>query len=79
MVHVPAKFKQEACRPDSSAIYNLGFLDTENLPKVTHLASRNSYLVIIWPNSYLVKSWPKSKLGKVGIGLNIAQNHSSSL
>ena len=26
-----------------------------------------------------MKSWQKLKLGQVGIGLNIAQNHSSSL
>ena len=26
-----------------------------------------------------MKSWTKSKLGKIGVGLNIAQNHSSSL
>ena len=26
-----------------------------------------------------MKRWPTVKLGKVGVGLNIAQNHSSSL
>ena len=61
----------------------IGFLDTENLPKVktllkiTHLASRKSCLVIICPNSY--EKLTKVKSGQIGVGLNIAQNHSSSL
>ena len=61
----------------------IGFLDTENLPKVktllkiTHLASRKSNLVIICPNSY--EKLTKVKSGQIGVGLNIAQNHSSSL
>ena len=58
-------------------------LDTDNLPKVktllkiTHLASRKSCLVIICPNSY--EKLTKVKSGQIGVGLNIAQNHSSSL
>ena len=84
--------------------------------KITNLASRKTYLVIILPNSYQkltkskirsswcrfehcskplisalghyliwslfasiqMKNWPKSKLGQVGVGSNIAQNHSCS-
>ena len=47
------------------------------LLKITHLATRESYLVIICPIH--MKSWPQVKSGQVGIGSNIAQNHSSSL
>ena len=53
------KLKQEACRSDSSAIYNwLSGHKTsyqksvQTLLKITHLASRKSKLVIICPNSY---------------------------
>ena len=47
---------------------------------MTRLDHRKSYLVIICPNSHtkLMKSSPKVKLGKVEVGSNIAQNHSSS-
>ena len=61
----------------------IGFLNTENLPKVktllkiTHLASRKSCLVIICPNSY--EKLTKVKSGQIGVGLNSAQNHSPSL
>ena len=61
----------------------IGFLDTENLPKVqtllkiTHLASRKSCLVIICPNSY--ETLTKVKYSQIGVDSNIAQNHSSSL
>ena len=41
----------------------------------THLAYRKSYLVIICPNSH--EKLTKSNLGQVGVGSNIAPNHSS--
>ena len=48
----------------------------QTLLRITHLAHRKSYLVIICPIH--MKSWPKVKLGQVQVGSNIAQNHSSS-
>ena len=48
----------------------------ETWSRITHPAHRKSYLVIICPNSH--EGWPKSKLGQVGVGSNIAQNHLSS-
>ena len=73
--------KQEAYRPDSSAIYNRlsghrKFTKSSNiLLKITHLASRKSCLVIICPNSY--EKLTKVKSGQIGVSSNIAQNHSS--
>ena len=50
---------------------------TGGLLKITHMASRKSCLVIICPNSY--EKLTKVNSGQIGVGLNIAQNHSSSL
>ena len=74
--------EQEAYRPDISAIYNRisghrKFTKVQTLLKITHLASRKSYLIIICPNSY--EKLTKVKSGQIGVGSNIAQNHSSSL
>ena len=49
----------------------------QTLLKIIHLASRKSYLVIIFPNSH--DKLTKIKLGQVGVGSNIVQNHSSNL
>ena len=109
--------KQEACRPDSSAIYN--WLSGHR--KLIKGAVKHCSKSLIWPlGSHIwslfaqihMKSWPKSKLGQigfehcwesliwpigsliwslfapihmkswsksgqVGVGSNIAQNHSS--
>ena len=46
------------------------------LLRITCLAHRKSYMIIISP--FHMKSWPKVKLGQVEVGSNIAQNHSSS-
>ena len=48
----------------------------QTLLKSTHLASKKSYLVIIGPNSYAKLT--KGETGYIGVGSNIAQNHSFS-
>ena len=59
--------KQEAYRPDSSAIYNRlsghrKFTKSSNISlKITHLASRKSCLVIIYPNSHRKLTKSKKK------------------
>ena len=73
-------FKQEACQPDSSTIYKLAFWPqkiyqkpVQTLLKITHFAL---YLEVI--SGYVFCQNSYDKLGKVGVSLNIAQNHSSS-
>ena len=47
------------------------------LLRITRLAHKKSYMIIICPN--LHEKLTKVKLGQVEVGLNISQNHSSSL
>ena len=49
----------------------------QTLLRITHLAYMKSYLVIICLNPY--EKLNKNELDLVGVGSNIAQNHSSSL
>ena len=75
--------QQEACRLDSSAIYNwLSGNRTFTKSQIKHCSQS-----FIWPRWGRIwslfsqihrKSWLKSKLGQVGVGSNIAQNHLSS-
>ena len=49
---------------------------SRKLLRITRLAYREFYLVII--AQIHMKIWPKAKLVRVGLGLNIAQNHFSN-
>ena len=62
----------------------ISFLDTKKNTKSSNIAQNHSPGLLgsnIWSlfGPIHMKSWQKSKLGQVGVGLNIAQNHSSSL
>ena len=77
--------KQEACRPDSSAISNWlsGHRQFPNIHLTFSSKSliwplRKWYLVIICP-IFFMTNWPKVKSGQIRVGSNIAQTHSSSL
>ena len=70
VIRSPARYRWTTA-PARSALQSV-----LTLLRITHLTHRKSYLAIICPNSH--EKLTKSKLGQVGVGSNIAQNHSSS-